>query len=352
MCVTQEKVEKLLNGIDGQEIICELREYYASSFWSFKTAVSKIRQSYMKYNRRHPEFLADMNAVEAKIGEILNQEDFDMFQEKIQNFKTCSLNEQYDILRLGHIHKSKKLQNLFKEIRLLPDNMQTFHLSKDEIAESQEKNSKSIIKRNEKIICVQNSGEVWEEQISILEHGSSNQALEILALLFVSGRRECEILNGRSVFVEVENMPFHTEFTGQLKKQKNVLIEEDEQKYVIPLLCSFRLFQKALIRFRQKQKSDVSQMTNKQISQRYKTRIFENKHIFPMIRKVHDLRCLYISYVNVLFQHNTTIPNLCMICLGHSDMHCTLHYMNTKIERYENIIGRHGNLCWKSFPQC
>ena len=123
MCVIEEKVEKLLNGIDGQEIICELREHYASSFWSFKTAVSKIRQNYMKYNRRHPQFLFDMNAVEAKTGEILNQEEFDMFLEKIGNFKNCSLNEQYDILRLGHIHKSKRIQNLFKEIRLLPDNM-------------------------------------------------------------------------------------------------------------------------------------------------------------------------------------------------------------------------------------
>ena len=43
----------------------------------------------------------------------------------------------------------------------------------------------------------------------------------------------------------------------------------------------------------------VHVQTNKQTSQRYKTRIFENKHVFPMINKVHGLRCLYISYVNV-----------------------------------------------------
>ena len=74
-------------------------------------------------------------------------------------------------------------------------------------------------------------------------------------------------------------------------------------------------------------------MTNKQVSKRYCGQLcYAIKHTFPMLTKPHDLRAVYVKFVDVLFEHNIAFPLLCMNSLGHETMTDTLHYMSISFE--------------------
>lgn len=354
MNFVETETQKLLNGIDGSIVVQNIKDHY-STHYSFEKNVSNVRRSFLKHDKHHPNFEEDVQTIENLIANCVNTELKENSSQLFNKFKNMNLEQKFDTLKRtnkkGFCSGFYELNEKMKEIRLLPDNLHTFCINDDDNQLSQQKKRKTLIERNKSYISVQNADNLLDTQIDVLRNGSSCKIDEIMALLFVSGRRECEILNGKSTFEEVPNRPYLTSFKGALKKKKNYLQDEEDSVYTIPLLCLYSDFIHALNRMRKNQSDDIKTLTNKQVSNRYCGQLkIARKRIFPQINKTHDLRGIYMKYVELLFNNNVAFPLLCMLCLGHDIIEDSLHYMS--IHLYDPLLkNKYGNLYVEEFIQ-
>ena len=355
MAFISEQVELLKNGVVGSVVVDNVRKYYTTSK-SVEKNVSNVRRAFLKAEVRHPCFHCDLSKAFHILNncqdEIMRKDGFDI----LEKFKKLSLSDQYDILRQGKkefVSDFDEFNDHMYTIRLLPENMSSFKLNSDEMAIAKIEKRNTLINRNKSAIKIQNSEELLNSQINVLLHGSKSLSPQILACLFVSGIRECELLNGKSTFEEIPNYPYHVHFTGVLKKKKSYFEEESNSSaVVIPLLCKCTLFIEALGRIRMRQKN-VETLDNKQVSKRYSSQLSASqKKLFPMLTKVHDLRGLYAKMVDVLFCHEVSFPLVCMFSLSHDVIEDCLHYSNIRLENYKTIENIYGCLGICVFGNC
>tara|TARA_B100001769_G_C22047747_1_gene563196 strand:- start:127 stop:1179 length:1053 start_codon:yes stop_codon:yes gene_type:complete len=338
MTFLEEQLDMLMNNVQGSDVINNLKNYYTTHL-SFEKNVSNLRRMFLEKQIRNEKYDEDIKYIESLIS---------TEKDKVLFSKFCDMNlkDQFDILvrtkKLGFF-ESSDLSDAIQNINLLPENMKSFCLNKEENIRSKLQKKNGLMKKNMLTINIENANHILCEQINILRDGSKKKIDIILALLFVSGRRECEILNGKSIFEFIPNRPYHVYFTGVLKKRKDILEETDTVKATIPLLCSSELFLKSLSYMRQLQGNDILEMTNKQISSRYCSQINNaQKRIFPYLNKPHDLRALYVKFVHGLFIHNISVPLLIMTVLCHDVIEESLFYNSINIK--EEINESYGNL--------
>ena len=327
------QVELLLGGVEGSEVVHNLREHYATQC-CFEKKLSSVRRAYLRRCTRGPHYADDMREVlELASGDAEAERD-------LRRLAAMEVWQQYDTLhrhrKHGLFQDRRALNQRVAAIRLLPGNMESFVLSPNDRAQSLARKHSALVARNSAQIRVQRPRELLETQLHVLAHGASSRAAEILALLLVSGRRQAEILNGRSTFQAVPDYPNHARFCGALKKKTDHLRPPPECVLIIPLLCPFSLFDSALARTRTRQGEAAAACSNREVSRRYCAQLgaAAKKH-FPMISKPHDLRGLYVKYVEARFVHDVAFPLLCMLSLGHDSMSEALHYMTVTFGEHD-----------------
>lgn len=322
MSFIDERVQDLVDGVEGSIVIEKIKKYYGT-YYSFEKNTSNVRRAFLEKNIRHDMYNTDMKTLK---NSIQSQSDMD----KYTLLENSNLTIQYDTQKKIECHaffENIETNNLFAKLKLIPDNMKSYAIEKNDQKISKEKKMSSLLKRNETKIEIFNTEQILQDQIFIIKNGCSSKIKEIIALLFVSGRRETEILNGKSKFEEIHNRPFHVRFTGALKRKRD-LISVPDTCIEIPLLCKAEFFIQALQTMRSKQSDDIMNLTNKQVSQRYCSQINTAcKKIFPMLTKPHDIRGIYAKIVDVKFKHTASFPKVCMYCLGHDIIQDSLHYM-------------------------
>lgn len=139
-----------------------------------------------------------------------------------------------------------------------------------------------------------------------------------LSLMLLTGRRTCEILNGRSCF---EHEGVHTlRFVGQAKKRGCV------ESYTIPVLDDTEVLLEAMRVLREMQ-SHV-QLDNKTTSRRYQSRLSRETLDSTYQGCVHGLRGIYTCMALELFRWERTFtPNFVAACiLGHCGLEESLTY--------------------------
>ena len=321
MSFVDSMVGRLLNGDEGATIIASIRAHYKTPY-SFEKNVSNIRRFYLAKCQRHVQYQTDLEkAFQLSDPDVVHI---------LTRFASLSVPDQYDTLKRKDNFCSNNipLTAWMKTFHLLPDTMNTYSLTNDDLRLSRLRKTATLLARNRRAIEISTPHVLLQTQLGILQHGTKSLATEILALLFVSGRRETEILNGKSTFERVATSLYHTQFTGVLKKKTNRLEDNVPVILVIPLLCTFEMFDHALLRLRKRQANNLTTLTNKQISKRYCSQLcLANKKHFPMLTKPHDLRGVYVRYVDAMFEHGITLPLVCMLSLGHDSMTDALHYM-------------------------
>jgi len=350
MSFVSDQVSLLVNGSDGREVIRNLKQHF-NTHYSFEKNVSNVRRLFLNQNIRHINFEQEFENIKQYMINIHMSDDC---LEKWNKFKMMAVVDQYDtILRTkksGFFPGYADVNEKVVKMQLLPENMNTFKLEEEDMLVCKQQKKQTLLHKNRIAINLKNPKQILDKQIRILEEGSKSKIDEILALLLVSGRREAEILNGKSVFTTIPELPFHVLFTGVLKKKQNPIEERDEVSIIIPLLCKSEIFINALQRMRSSQSNDILQLSNKQVSSRYCSQLnTARKTRFPMIQKTHDLRGLYIKMVDQLFTHSLAFPYLCMMCLGHDAIEDSLHYQ--KINIIENDLDKKINLEVHLFPQ-
>lgn len=348
-----EQVLLLKNGAEGSEIVENTRLHFKTHY-SFEKNISNIRREYLRHGVRHPQYEIDLKRVFDIAGTYKDDIKAECIK-KLENFKNMSVLDQYDILyrtrKQGFFTGCDEVNKEMLCLRLLGDNLKSLSISTEDKEVSAKLKKETLLHRNSCVLNVENSAALLDSQVKILENCTSQDKVikvnVILALLFVSGRRECELLNGKSLFEKVEDRPFHVYFTGELKKKSH-----DTRKNTIPLLCSCTLFLNALEFMRKSQSSDILTLTNKEISNRYCSQLnTARKRNFPSLKKTHDLRGIYVQYVNTLFHHTTAIPLLIMTVLCHDVIEDSLFYNSISLEKSESIRHMYGNLYIDEFEQ-
>lgn len=334
-----ERVQDLVDGVEGSIVIEKIKNYY-NTCYSFEKNTSNVRRAFLGKNIRHHMYHTDMEMLK---NSIVSQIDMDKFI----LLENSNLAIQYDTQKKTECHsffENTETNRIFTNLKLLPDNLKTFSIEKNDMKISKEQKMSSLLKRNETKIEIFNTEDILKNQINIVMNGSSSKIKEIIALLFVSGRRETEILNGKSIFEQIPNRPFHVKFTGALKRKRD-LISASDVSIEIPLLCKAENFIQALQTMRSKQSKDIVNLTNKQVSQRYCSQINTAcKKMFPMLTKPHDIRGIYAKIVDVKFKHTSSFPKVCMYCLGHDIIQDSLHYMVFELndleydQKYDNLF--------------
>ena len=155
-----------------------------------------------------------------------------------------------------------------------------------------------------------------------------------LALMLVTGRRECELLNGRS-----ELMP-HTQysltFVGQAKKRDEGIEVEHREERVIPCLAPSDQVRNCLTCLRDRQSHAV--LTNVAASLRYQSSLSRHMRCASpwcaTNKPVHALRGIYTCMTHALFEwglHTDAYTAMCI--LGHTSLTESLVYTTFGIGR-------------------
>ena len=137
-----------------------------------------------------------------------------------------------------------------------------------------------------------------------------------LALMTVTGRRMCEIMNGCSSFEQISNSKFTCIFEGQAKKKSSI------ESFSIPLLYDVVKINICLTRLRSLQKNIP--FTNDKVSSKYASgmRQFLLKHkVYSHVSKIHNLRKVYTCLCLKLFVWEShTEMYIAMCILGHTSI--------------------------------
>lgn len=142
-----------------------------------------------------------------------------------------------------------------------------------------------------------------------------------LSLMLLTGRRTCEVLNGRAQFVPAERRAFV--FGGQAKQRGK------DASYTIPCLDDTDVVLAALAALRSKQ--NHSQLDNRATSLRYQSLLARTLVMddgWKQCRKVHALRGIYVRLALALFtfEGDPTDAYITMCILGHKGLTESLVY--------------------------
>lgn len=201
------------------------------------------------------------------------------------------------------------------------ENVRRFTVSRNELRECKRVSARNAIVKNKFSERVRGRELLRHAREVLATAGACASVPELtFALMLATGRRECEILNGRSAFAP------HTEhsmtFRGQAKKRGPA------DEIVIPTLARADDVAAALVELRKRQAHAT--LTNRETSLRYQSylsRSLARAAPWSQCRKVHSLRGVYACMVTRLFDwgaHSHAFVTMCV--LGHTGLTESLVY--------------------------
>jgi hypothetical protein len=146
-----------------------------------------------------------------------------------------------------------------------------------------------------------------------------------LSLSLVTGRRECELLNGRSVFTP--HTTHSLVFQGQAKKRDEGMVQRDER--IIPCLSPSQEVVHCFAHLRARQRHVL--LDNEAASRRYQSYLSRHMHTASPWRETgthaHSLRGIYTCMCHALFDWGLhTDAYIAMCILGHTSLEESLVY--------------------------
>lgn len=210
-----------------------------------------------------------------------------------------------------------------------PPNVLAFKLSRADAKTCKRLHTTSTVEKNKKMKRVDGRRilRVCREEVDEVIVGRRAPGPNlILAIMLLTGRRTCEIVNGESLFrVGGE---YSLEFTGQAKKRCRA------RGYVVPCLHPTGAIIRAISRLREWTAPPVVReglTLNQSVSQKYQSWLRRSmlKHdVLAQAGKVHALRGLYARMAYRLFDWEDDFSEayVVMHILGHSDITESLVY--------------------------
>tara|TARA_B110000046_G_scaffold172982_1_gene195184 strand:+ start:150 stop:1277 length:1128 start_codon:yes stop_codon:yes gene_type:complete len=352
------RARDLADGATGSDVVERLRQHYNTQC-SVDKMVSNVRSKLLEMLQERPPRPALQTAVD-RVVRTAERSDDPACAKRAREFADMNPKEQYDTVRFHKTRRSfcadASVNAALADVQVLPDNAASLRLTTNEGTGCRERQKMALVLKNANVVNIPEPTGLHRTMHGLMSHKTS-AAKMALGLLFMSGRRSTELLNLRSTFDAVPGRPYLTAFRGQLKKRDE---KASRQVYVIPLLCPYDDFATCLANLRgtrrqreilthRAQVGDAA-FTNKQVAKVYTSQLHyaQKKHL-PFLRKTHELRSLYVHFLDSMFSHTLALPLLCQITLGHDDMGESVHYASINLGADPKL--HRGALHHEEFPQ-
>lgn len=229
----------------------------------------------------------------------------------------------------------------------LTDNVRALRLSRHELRECKRVQAAKAIEKNMARVAVCGRTLLAHARAVVAHPTEVRGGIPelTLALMLVTGRRECEVLNGRSA-IAVHTTHSLT-FRGQAKKRDGGDPEDEREERVVPCLASAREVVECLAHLRTRQRHAVA--SNEETSRRYQSYLSRHmRSVSPWMETrthVHSLRGIYTCMAHALFDwglHTDAYVSMCI--LGHTSLAESLVYTTFDLGRaflvHEPSLGR------------
>lgn len=213
---------------------------------------------------------------------------------------------------------------LFTLPHRLPDNVYALRVTRSEMRECKKLASSGKLEKNRHRRRVDGRALLTEARATVSD-ASSHSVIDLaMALMLVTGRRTCEVLNGRSC---LEREDAHViRFGGQAKRRGGA----SSESYLVPTLAHADKVLAALAVLRDKQHH--AQLTNRETSRRYQSalshRLVQKGGAWAGVGCIHGLRGVYACMALRLlrWEGDESDAFVTMCILGHRDLHESLVY--------------------------
>tara|TARA_B100000214_G_scaffold365145_1_gene332565 strand:+ start:2151 stop:3164 length:1014 start_codon:yes stop_codon:yes gene_type:complete len=298
---------KRLNTETAEDVLKDMRERYTT------VRCLRVKTGLVRKFFDGPDAIEFTKALENTLSKYKDQ------HEKIEWIKSITDREEgkgpwYGIKSLKDPVFPDIAQELKGLPRRLPKNVWNLCVTKDELKECKRMATNVKLKSNSKRLKV-NAMNILNHCRNVVDEYEKYTMYELsLAIIFLTGRRTCEIMNGKSTFERKEG-DFIASFGGQAKKK-------DSTVYKIPLLHNFSSITRALKHLRELQGKIPDE--NSKVTSRYASGLRQfllSSNIFKEVLKIHNLRKTYACLCLKLFEWGDPSDlYICMHILGHNDI--------------------------------
>ena len=336
----EDAAQALLNGMEGSEVIKKHMRKSDGSPFTTSTLSNQVSQTllghFIPIASPHPDFYLSS----LWLRKIAQRQPYVM-----NFFSTYTLRQQYDVIKKPPDSWSQEAKNALKSVKLLPENVNSFKLTRDENDELKQERGETREKNSSVIVEVDDANSLLREVKQVLENASDETPWTTLCVL-ASGRRTCEILSGLSSFSSSVNKHFCM-FEGQAKKRFNP--DACPDPFEIPLLVEFDTLLRAYNILRSRLRSQVEDVDHvqlvahkKKIHDKYQSTLGNAikkggvlQHL-PRLKSndqdnvsPHSLRKIYLSIVDELYRKQWRIAQTQMAkrVLGHEDVNESIPYL-------------------------
>ena len=226
-----------------------------------------------------------------------------------------------------------------------PKNVEAFKISRSEMRECKRLSARSALEKNRKVRRVNGRDllSVCRQEVDAVANGSRQAGpMTILCMMLLTGRRTCEIANGKSSLNSMGD--YAVSFTGQAKRRRL-----SGETYTVPCLHDASTVEIAFEKIKEwttipLERDGVSE--NQMVSQKYQSwlrRTLLDHPVLQQVGKVHALRGLYARMAYRLFewQEDYSEAFVVMQILGHLSLSESLVYTSFHLGDFtgENVLG-------------
>ena len=215
----------------------------------------------------------------------------------------------------------------------LPANVRALRVSREEMIQCKRLGARAALEKNRTRARVDGRAVLSHARLVARAAASSPLPDLVFALMVLTGRRTCELLNGRSQLREDPSLsasPHHALFEGQAKKRRGAataIAAAAPPPLRVPVLDRVPVVARALDRVKELQAYEV--LDNRATSVRYQRTLSRHLRAHPIWKqagRVHALRGVYTCMALRLFEWEASDAYVAMSILGHAGLSESLVY--------------------------
>ena len=265
--------------------------------------------------------------------------------------RECAAHPEWEkCIRSGRCDGDKEILEILRSLPpRLPENVRSLRVTRREMHECKRLGFQSALKKN--LVRTKVHGRnLLSHARGVLASPEKRTLSDLaLSLMLLTGRRTCEIMNGRSVFSELDESRTESAllFRGQAKRRTATDSSKDEDSncMMIPVLAPTSQIMMGLSILRDRQ--GHTKLSNDAASRRYQSLLARNMQahqVWKQCKKVHGLRGVYTCICLRLFTWNEDLTEsvISMCILGHTGLTDSLVYMTFHLGdhfREEDMLG-------------
>lgn len=328
----RDQAELLYRTKDTFGVLQRIRDKYALS--SFPSQMSRVKEEWYKYEDRHENY---EKMYTRGLQSLVSQQVSERFISQYRQFHGDTMKEQLRKSRAasaaGDLTGSRRTDSAISKIRILPDYMSDYRLTKDDISKNNTRSEHCLEQRAMNCVMV-NDGEALVLKCRQIAQELTEDSFVIAAAIAVlCGRRSIEILKTGS-FNQSSRGSYSCSFEGAAKKRGLV------ERRNIPLLVKYKYLKPAIEHVRKK--VPVGDMTNSQINAKYSHKLGDAAKILMtcLETRFHDLRAVYGCVTHQVFQNNCSINIWLKKVLMHDNIDTSVFYSRCKVNNCLTNLGK------------